>query len=78
MNLEEVIDQRLIGSFTDEGMRGLMKLMVRCMRFPATERPRMENVVMELDQILENEIKRTMVMGEGTAIVTLGSQLFTN
>lgn len=52
--------------------------MIRCMSFPGRERPRMENVVPELDQILENEITRTTFMGEGTATVTLGSQLFTN
>ncbi|KAH6769758.1 Protein kinase superfamily protein [Perilla frutescens var. hirtella] len=78
LNLDQLIDQRLIGSFTAEGMRDLIKLMLKCMRFPGIERPRMENVVMELDQILENEMTRTTVMGEGTATVTLGSWLFTN
>lgn len=59
-------------------MRDVIKLMLKCVSFPGRNRPRMENVVLELDQILDKEITRTMVMGEGTATVTLGSQLFTN
>lgn len=77
LDLDEVIDQRLIGSFTEEGMRELMKLVMKCMRFPGRERPRMESVAMELDRVLEHEITRTTVIGDGTT-VTLGSQLFTN
>lgn len=67
----------MIGSFTAEGMRDLIRLMLKCMSFPGRERPRMGNVVLELDQILDKEMTRTTVMGEGTATVTLGSQLFT-
>lgn len=78
LDLDDAIDQRLIGSFTEEGMRDLMKLMMRCTRFPGRERPRMESVVTELERILEHEVTRTTDMGDGTATVTLGSQLFTN
>ncbi|KAI3469420.1 hypothetical protein Pfo_026083 [Paulownia fortunei] len=78
LSLNDLVDHRLVGSFTEEGMRDFIRLMLKCMSFPGTERPRMENVVLKLDQILEKEITRTTVMGEGTATVTLGSQLFTN
>ncbi|KAL7144509.1 hypothetical protein ABFS83_07G016900 [Erythranthe nasuta] len=73
-----LVDQRLTGSFTEEGMRDFIKIMIKCVSFPSGDRPRMEYVVSELDQILDCEITRTTVMGEGTATVTLGSQLFTN
>lgn len=78
--MNDLVDHRLAGSFTAEGMKDLIKLMLKCMRFPGRERPGMDNVVIELDQILEKERTRTTVMGEGTANVTviLGSQLFTN
>ncbi|KAG8370001.1 hypothetical protein BUALT_Bualt14G0072200 [Buddleja alternifolia] len=78
LSTNDLVDHRLVGSFTAEGMRDLIRLMMKCMRFPGKERPRMENVVLELDQILDKEITRTTVMGEGTTIVTLGSELFTN
>ncbi|KAL9161377.1 hypothetical protein ABFS82_07G017700 [Erythranthe guttata] len=73
-----LVDHRLSGSFTEEGMRDFIKIMIKCVSFPSGDRPRMEYVVSELDQILDCEITRTTVMGEGTATVTLGSQLFTN
>ena len=72
-----MVDHRLVGSFTEEGMRDLIRLMLRCMSFPGRLRPTMEMGAIELDQILEKEIMLTTVAGEGT-IVTLGSQLFTN
>ena len=72
-----MVDHRLVGSFTEEGMRDLIRLMLRCMSFSGRLRPTMEMVAIELDQILEKEIMLTTVEGEGT-IVTLGSQLFTN
>ncbi|KAK6117316.1 hypothetical protein DH2020_048907 [Rehmannia glutinosa] len=79
LSSNDLVDHRLVGSFTEEGMRDVIKLMLKCMRFPGTERPGMENIVLELDQILENEITRTtMITGESSATVTLGSQLFTN
>lgn len=74
----DLVDPRLVGSFTAEGMRDLLLMMLKCMSFPGKGRPRMENVVVEIERILETEIERTTVMGEGTATVTLGSQLFTS
>jgi hypothetical protein len=38
----------------------------------------MRLVAAELERILEKEMTLTTVMGDGTAIVTLGSQLFTS
>ncbi|XP_027165685.1 probable serine/threonine-protein kinase PBL21 [Coffea eugenioides] len=77
LDSNNMVDHRLVGSFTEEGMRDLIRLMLRCMSFPGRLRPTMEMVAIELDQILEKEIMLTTVVGEGT-IVTLGSQLFTN
>lgn len=72
------MDNRLLGSFTAEVMRDLIKLALRCMSFPGRYRPTIETVVLDLERILEKEQMHTTVMGEGTSIVTLGSQLFTN
>ena len=36
----------------------------------------MDKVVLELEQIHEKEMALTTVMGEGTATITLGSELF--
>ncbi|KAK6930122.1 Serine-threonine/tyrosine-protein kinase, catalytic domain [Dillenia turbinata] len=70
-------DPRLVGNFTMEGMTDLIRLTLQCMSFPGKGRPKMEMVLVELDRILEKEMTLTTVMGEGTTIVTLGSQLFT-
>ncbi|XP_051128029.1 receptor-like protein kinase THESEUS 1 [Andrographis paniculata] len=78
LSSDNLIDRQLAGSFTPEGMKDVIKVMLQCMRFPGRERPRMENVVVELEQILEKEMTRTTVMGEGTMTVIPGSELFTN
>lgn len=73
----DMVDERLVSSFTDEGMEEFMVLIVRCVDGSSERRPVMNYVVMELDRILEKERNLTTVMGEGTPpIVTLGSQLF--
>ncbi|RCV28956.1 hypothetical protein SETIT_5G444400v2 [Setaria italica] len=74
----ELIDPRLGGSFTSEGMTELVGLAFQCLNPSARRRPRMRLVAAELDRILEKEMTLTTVMGDGTAIVTLGSQLFTS
>ncbi|XP_022865840.1 proline-rich receptor-like protein kinase PERK13 isoform X2 [Olea europaea var. sylvestris] len=76
LSSNNLVDHRLAGRFTAEGMRDLIKLMLHCMRIPGKERPKMKNVVLELDRILEQEIRLTTVTGESTTTVTLGSQLF--
>ncbi|XP_033508180.1 proline-rich receptor-like protein kinase PERK3 isoform X1 [Nicotiana tomentosiformis] len=78
LSSDQLVDHRLLGSFTAEVMRDLIKLALRCMSFPGRYRPTMETVVLDLERILEKEQMHTTVMGEGTSIVTLGSQLFTN
>ncbi|XP_038980549.1 proline-rich receptor-like protein kinase PERK8 isoform X2 [Phoenix dactylifera] len=73
-----LIDQRLGSSFTPEGMKDLIGLTLQCLNPSGRGRPKMSAVVAELDLILETEMSLTTVMGDGTAIVTLGSQLFTS
>lgn len=76
LSINNFVDHRLAGSFTLEGMRDLIKLTLQCMSFPGKRRPKMERVVLELERIQEKEMELTTVMGEGTATITLGSQLF--
>ncbi|KAK4379992.1 hypothetical protein RND71_001854 [Anisodus tanguticus] len=78
LSSEHLVDHRLVGSFTGEAMRDLIKVALRCMSFPGSYRPTMKTVVLDLERILEREIMHTTVLGEGTSTVTLGSQLFTN
>ncbi|RWR94675.1 proline-rich receptor-like protein kinase PERK13 isoform X2 [Cinnamomum micranthum f. kanehirae] len=75
---KDLVDRRLGNTFTTKGMDSFIKLMQQCLRLTGRKRPKMDVVVRELDRILENEMTLTTVMGEGTAIVTLGSQLFTS
>ncbi|PIA61585.1 hypothetical protein AQUCO_00300834v1 [Aquilegia coerulea] len=72
-----IVDSRLAGSFTTEGMNDLINLTLQCLSISDAEQPNMKTVVSELEQILEREMQWKTVMGEGTATVTLGSQLFT-
>ncbi|KAM0834802.1 hypothetical protein ACQ4PT_063361 [Festuca glaucescens] len=75
----ELADPRLGGSFTSEGMKELVFLTFQCLSpSVARRRPKMRLVAEELDRILEKEMTLTTVMGDGTAIITLGSQLFTS
>ncbi|KAL6613845.1 hypothetical protein ACP70R_036115 [Stipagrostis hirtigluma subsp. patula] len=75
---DELVDPRLGGSYTSEGMKELVGLTFQCLIPSARRRPKMRLVAAELDRILEKEMTLTTVMGDGTAIVTLGSQLFTS
>ena len=77
LSSNNLVDHRLAGSFTAEGMRDLIRLTLQCVSFPAKRRPKMEMVVMELERIQEKEMSMTTVMGEGTDTITLGSVLFT-
>ncbi|KAL8049118.1 hypothetical protein ABFX02_06G000800 [Erythranthe guttata] len=71
-----MIDGRLGNSFTREGMEELIQLIVHCLNPSSERRPPMSYLVTELDRILEKEMSLTTIMGEGTPVVTLGSQLF--
>ena len=74
----ELIDPRLAGNFTAEGMKELVGLAFQCLNPSSRRRPRMRLVATELDRILETEMSMTTFMGDGTTIVTLGSQLFSS
>ncbi|KAL3653901.1 hypothetical protein CASFOL_003582 [Castilleja foliolosa] len=75
-SISTIIDQRLGNSFTTEGMDELIQVVVQCVNSSSERRPVMSYVVTELDRILEKEMSLTTIMGEGTPVVTLGSQLF--
>ncbi|KAJ4961481.1 hypothetical protein NE237_021391 [Protea cynaroides] len=76
-NIVSITDHKLGGNFTTEGMKEFMQLSIHCVDFSSERRPNMNHVVSELDRILDKEMNLTTIMGEGTPIVTLGSQLFT-
>lgn len=71
-----MIDHRLGNNFTTEGVEEFINLIVNCVNPSSERRPAMSYVVTELDRILEKETSLTTIMGEGTPVVTLGSQLF--
>lgn len=75
-SIATIIDNRLGNSFTREGMEEFMQLIVQCVNPSSERRPLMSYAVTELDRILEKEMSLTTIMGEGTPVVTLGSQLF--
>nr|XP_043616563.1 nodulation receptor kinase [Erigeron canadensis] len=74
--ISSIIDPRIGNSFTTEGMEEYIHLIVRCVEISSERRPAMSYLVTELDRILEKEMSLTTMMGEGTPVVTLGSQLF--
>ncbi|URE29142.1 STYKc [Musa troglodytarum] len=71
MGSNDLIDCRLGGGFTSEGMKELIALTLQCLNPSGHSRPKMRAVVVELDRILEMEMALTMVMGDGTAIILL-------
>jgi len=74
--MSTIIDQRMEGRFTAEGMESYILLLIRCLDPSSERRPAMSYVEMELDRIIEKEMNLTTMMGEKTPTVTLGSQLF--
>ncbi|KAK8338746.1 hypothetical protein V6Z11_A09G276000 [Gossypium hirsutum] len=70
------VDHRLVGSFTMDGIKDMIKLALKCMSFPGERRPDMNTVSIELERIRENEMEMTTVKSEGTAKIALGSELF--
>ncbi|XVF38669.1 hypothetical protein REPUB_Repub20aG0122400 [Reevesia pubescens] len=76
LSSNDFVDLRLVGSFTMDGIKDLIKLTLKCMSFPGKGRPNMNMVVVELERIHEKEMGLTTVRGEGTAKITLGSELF--
>ncbi|WCJ23531.1 Protein kinase superfamily protein [Euphorbia peplus] len=78
LNSNTFVDQRLMGNFTTDGIRDLIRLTLRCMTFPGIGRPKMQRVVDELERIHEKEMALTTFMGESTATFIKGSELFTS
>ncbi|XVF28365.1 hypothetical protein REPUB_Repub15cG0023400 [Reevesia pubescens] len=76
LSSNDFVDRRLVGSFTTDGIRDLIRLTLKCMSFPGKGRMNMNMVVVELERIHEKERELTTVMGEGTEKITLGSELF--
>ncbi|KAI3725912.1 hypothetical protein L1987_65708 [Smallanthus sonchifolius] len=74
--ISSIIDPRIGNSFTTEGIEEYIHLIIQCVEVSSERRPAMSYVVTELDRILEKEMSLTTIMGEGTPVVTLGSQLF--
>lgn len=74
--ISSIIDPRLGNSFTTEGVEEYIQLIVRCVEVSSERRPSMSDVGTELERILDKEMSSTTIMGEGTPVVTLGSQLF--
>lgn len=77
LSVNDFVDHRLAGTFTTDGMRDLIRLTLQCMSSPGKRRPKIEMVMLELERIHENEMALTTFMGEGTATIILGSELFT-
>ncbi|XP_030551472.1 putative serine/threonine-protein kinase isoform X2 [Rhodamnia argentea] len=75
-SLINLVDPRLAGTFTMDGMGDLMRLTLSCITPPRHRRPKMDTIVGELERIWEKEMALTTVMGEGTSIITPGSELF--
>ncbi|TYH04218.1 hypothetical protein ES288_A09G281300v1 [Gossypium darwinii] len=76
LSCNDFVDHRLVGSFTMDGIKDMIKLALKCMSFPGERRPDMNTVSIELERIRENEMEMTTVKSEGTAKIALGSELF--
>ncbi|XP_078166891.1 putative serine/threonine-protein kinase PBL21 [Carex rostrata] len=76
-DIATIVDPRMSGNFTMEGMGEFMRLISWCVNQSSERRPPMHYVEMEIERIREKEMSLTTIMGEG-ATVTLGSQLFTS
>ncbi|PKA60247.1 Receptor-like protein kinase HERK 1 [Apostasia shenzhenica] len=74
-DLSNLVDQRMSSSYTSEGMREFMQLIVLCLNPFVDRRPPTNYLASELNRIQEKEMSLTTIMGEGTTVI-LGSQLF--
>ncbi|KAJ3678217.1 hypothetical protein LUZ60_002020 [Juncus effusus] len=76
-NASQIIDERMGGNFTAEGMGEFLRLISWCLNPVTGKRPPLNYIELEMERISEMEMSLTTIMGEqGTPIVTLGSQLF--
>ncbi|XP_024014983.1 probable serine/threonine-protein kinase PBL28 [Eutrema salsugineum] len=71
---DRFVDQKMNGTFTREALNSVVKIMLKCLKFPAIERPKMEEVVTELEKIYNNDFTGEE---EGSTKFSLGSELFT-
>ncbi|KAK4770433.1 hypothetical protein SAY87_030965 [Trapa incisa] len=69
-----LVDPRMLGTFTAEGIRDFIRLTLLCVVLPGKQRPKMDAIVLELQRIREKEMAMTTVMGEGTATITPGKK----
>ncbi|XP_038992215.1 probable serine/threonine-protein kinase PBL15, partial [Hibiscus syriacus] len=76
LSSNELVDRRLAGSFTMDGIKDVIKLTLKCMCFPGKRRMNMNMIMEELERIHEKEMELTTVRGEATSKITLGSELF--
>ncbi|VVA98873.1 unnamed protein product [Arabis nemorensis] len=67
------VDKRINGTFTREALNSVMIIMVKCLKFPAITRPKMEEIVTELEKVYQKDLT-----GEEDCSTkfTLGSELF--
>lgn len=67
------VDKRMNGTFTREALNSVMIIMVKCLKFPAITRPKMVEIVTELEQVYQKDLT-----GEEDCSTkfTLGSELF--
>nr|VDD27929.1 unnamed protein product [Brassica oleracea] len=59
-----MVDERLGGTYTAEGVEEVITLTLRCLNVSSEKRPAMSYVVAELERILDKEVSLTTVMGE--------------
>ncbi|CAN6969887.1 unnamed protein product [Brassica rapa subsp. trilocularis] len=59
-----MIDERLGGTYTAEGVEEVITLTLRCLNVSSEKRPAMSYVLTELERILDKEVSLTTVMGE--------------
>ncbi|KAK9113302.1 hypothetical protein Syun_020099 [Stephania yunnanensis] len=77
-NISAIVDRRMGGNFTAEGMQEFLLLTAQCLNCSSQRRPTMNYIVSELERIHEREESLTTIMGESTPTVMLGSHLFTS
>ncbi|CAH8363641.1 unnamed protein product [Eruca vesicaria subsp. sativa] len=64
-DIPAMIDERLGGTYTAEGVEEVITLTLICLDVSSAKRPTMSYVVAELERILDKEVSLTTVMGEG-------------
>lgn len=76
-NLGALVDSTLGSNYMESAMRKVVEVGFKCVEATGRKRPDMTEVVADLESALEMERGLTTGGGDGTATVTLGSELFT-